>query len=102
MPSVSTSRAALHSVSTPHLELEVLRVIESFGARGCISDEVREQFPNLAYSSVTARYAALEKKKLIVRSGRRPGDSGRQQAVMFAATVAPATAFTASAVPEVA
>ena len=89
MPSVSTSMAALRSISTTHLEAEVLKVIESYGVRGCISDEVRAHFPNLAYSSVTARYGALERKKLIHRSGSRPGDSGRKQAVMFASSVVP-------------
>jgi len=93
MPSVSTSMAALRSISTTHLELEVLAVIQGYGSRGCISDEVRTHFPTLAYSSVTARYASLERKKLIYRSGQRPGDSGRKQAVMFAtAAVPPVTA----------
>lgn len=89
MPSVSTSMAALRSISPTHLELEVLAVIESYGTRGCISDEVRTHFPSLAYSSVTARYAALERKKLIYRAGQRPGDSGRKQSVMFATSKVP-------------
>lgn len=89
MPSVSTSMAALRSISPSHLEAEVLKVIEGYGVRGCISDEVRTHFPTLAYSSVTARYASLEKKKLIHRSGKRAGDSGRQQSVMFANSVVP-------------
>lgn len=95
MSSVATSMAALKSVDTNHLETEVLKVIASYGVRGCISDEVRSHFPTLAYSSVTARYTTLEKKKLMHRSGTRKGDSGRPQSVMFAASVVPLVAAAA-------
>ena len=37
------------------------------GPAGCISDEVQVSYPSLSYSSVTARFKALEDKCLIVR-----------------------------------
>jgi hypothetical protein len=58
-------------------------VIEEYGPQGCISDEVRHALPDLAYSSVTARFRALIDKGLISVNGEtRPGASGRQQRVM--------------------
>lgn len=65
------------------LEYVVLVCIRKLGL--CISDEVREQFPNWSYSSVTARYRALLDKGLIRDTGkRRKGLSGRKQRVMEA------------------
>jgi|DEB19_MinimDraft_3_1074340.scaffolds.fasta_scaffold40398_3 hypothetical protein len=79
-----TSRAAASSIKPSILEGMVLEAIASFGKRGCISDEVRRLFPDLAYSSVTARYKALKDKGLIEIVALRPGDSGRLQSVMVA------------------
>lgn len=79
----ATSLAAFHSIDLTDLEEQVRDVIASFGAHGCISDEVRDLFPTLSYSSVTARFASLEEKGAICRNGdTRKGDSGRQQQVM--------------------
>jgi hypothetical protein len=79
----STSRAAYHSLPRTDLEEKVLGVIAACGVDGCISDDVRKTFPDLSYSSVTARFSALEEKGQIFRAGdTRPGESGRQQKVM--------------------
>lgn len=80
-----TSYEAAHQIDTTRLESMVYEYIYSMGTRGCISDEVREAFPELAYSSITARYRALLDKNLIVDTGIRwPGKSGRKQRVMVA------------------
>ena len=93
--SVDTSIQAALELNTDHvvlwksntrltrLEYVVLVCIRKLGL--CISDEVREQFPNWSYSSVTARYRALLDKGLIRDTGkRRKGLSGRKQRVMEA------------------
>lgn len=80
-----TSSEAAHSIDTANLERMVYGFICDVGKDGCISDEVRANFPYLAYSSVTARYRALLDKNLIADTGiRRPGNSGRKQRVMVA------------------
>lgn len=80
-----TSHDAADSLDTTHLEQRVYDFICSTGPDGCISDEVRANFPGLAYSSVTARYRSLLDKDYIADSGgRRPGNSGRKQRVMVA------------------
>lgn len=81
----TTSRSAAYAVAVTSMELKVLSVIKSFNC-GCISDEVRGEFPSdRSYSSVTARYKALMEKGLIVDTGvKRPGKSGRLQRVMKA------------------
>lgn len=79
----ATSMAAYHSIATTDLEQKVLDVIDTAGATGCISDQVRACYPHLSYSSITARFSSLEKKGQIYRAGdTRPGTSGRQQQVM--------------------
>lgn len=81
----STSRAAYHSIPRTDLEEKVLAVIAACGVDGCISDDIRKTYPDLSYSSVTARFSALEAKGQIFRAGdTRPGESGRQQKVMRA------------------
>lgn len=82
-----TSRVAAESINPTNLEGLVLEAINSFGRRGCISDEVRELFPSLSYSSVTARYKALKDKGVIEIIGCRPGISGRLQTIMRARVV---------------
>lgn len=94
-PATHTSRAAYLSAPINELERLVLDVITAAGVNGCISDEVRACYPSLSYSSVTARFSALEKKGELYRAGdTRVGDSGRQQKVMRAA-------FHSSTVPVV-
>jgi hypothetical protein len=79
----ATSTAANNSLDLNELEQLVLDVIEGAGATGCISDEIRGTYPDLSYSSITARFAALEKKGAIYRAGdTRSGKSGRKQLVM--------------------
>lgn len=79
----ATSLAAYSSLELTELENKVLEVIALYGEDGCISDEVRESFPELSYSSVTARFVSLEQKGAICRNGdTRTGASGRQQQVM--------------------
>jgi len=91
----ATSTAAHRSLDLTDLEQRVLDVIEAAGATGCISDEVRGTYPELSYSSVTARFASLENKGAIYRAGdTRSGKSGRQQLVMRMASYS-------SAVPKV-
>ena len=81
--SVDTSKQAAESVDTTRLEELVYNAIKSYGDRGCISDEVRNMFKNLPYSSITARYRSLLDKGYIVDTGeRRKGKSGRTQRVM--------------------
>lgn len=85
-----TSHDAADSLDTTHLEQMVYDFICSRGPDGCISDEVRANFPGLAYSSVTARYSALLDKGFIVDTGKRlPGKSGRRQRVMMASKFIP-------------
>lgn len=84
-----TSVKAAYAVDSTRLEREVLEIIRSFGAVGCISDDVRFHPAMLGkpYSSVTARYKALMDNKLIVDTGeRRKGQSGRGMRVMRAVT----------------
>lgn len=80
-----TSHIAAESVDTSRLEGLVYEAIKKFGRIGCISDQIRARFPNLPYSSVTARYRALLDKGYIEDTGeRRKGVSGRPQRVMRA------------------
>lgn len=81
----TTSSDALESIDVPRLEALVLSVIRDAGPRGVTADELLARFPTMAYSWVTARPAALKRKGLVADSGgRRPGRSGRSQAVLVA------------------
>lgn len=84
---IDTSEAALASIDITKLERIVLTAIQSFGKRGCISDEVLLGLPGYRYSSITARYRALIDNGLIEIIGTRKGVSGRQQRVYRAATL---------------
>jgi hypothetical protein len=80
----STSHEAAEKVDTQTLEKIVYEVIKSH-PDGCISDEVLAQLHTLPYGSVTARYAALKRKKLIYTTDeKRNGKAGRPQYVMKA------------------
>lgn len=80
-----TSKDAASSVDSTKLEAMVYEAISRFGEAGCISDEIRDLFPDMPYSSVTARYRALLDKGFIIDTGaRKPGKSGRSQRVMKA------------------
>jgi len=91
----STSQQAAQTDMT-ELENLVYKVIHSFGAKGCISDDVLVQFlksqKNVDFGgSVTPRYKKLLEKKLIVVPRNEEGDdftriakSNKQQRVMVA------------------
>lgn len=80
-----TSHAAARSVDTGRWEQRVLETIQSF-PNGCIQDDVlnslTRRFGQLPYSTVTARFKALETKGLITYTGeKRKGNSGRPSRV---------------------
>lgn len=81
--SPGTSKAAAQSVDTTALERMVHAAIARAGQAGAIADDVLDRFPDHAYSSITARFSALERKGLIACGpDRRKGRSGRGQRVM--------------------
>lgn len=81
--SPGTSKAAAQSVDTTALERMVHGAIARHGAEGAIADDILDRFPGHAYSSITARFSALERKGLIACGpDRRKGRSGRGQRVM--------------------
>lgn len=84
-----TSIEAAKKLGVTRLELLVLATIRKSRKKGMTADELLNALPDLSYSSVTARPAALKDKGLIVDSGdRRAGRSGRNQAVLVAAEFA--------------
>ena len=82
-----TSVDALASIDVTKLERIVLTAIQSFGKKGCISDEVLLGLPGYRYSSITPRYRALIDNGLVEIIGTRKGVSGRQQRVYRALKV---------------
>ena len=81
--SPETSVEAAHAVDTPKLEKIVHEAIISFGSEGAIADDLLTQFYGYPYSSITARFAALERKGFIYRNGeKKKGRSGRNQMIM--------------------
>ena len=60
--------------------------ISAYGPNGCIAADLLAKYPYLPYSSVTARFAALERKGYITCGpDKRRGPSGRNQRVMRSA-----------------
>ena len=83
--SPSTSVEAAYSVDTTALERMVHDQIKLAGNDGLIADDLLNMFSDFPYSSITARFSALERKGLIQRKGdKRKGRSGRSQLVMTA------------------
>ena len=84
-----TSKEAARSTDTTRLERMVHEAIRSYGKDGCCAYQLLEhRFRDLAYSSVTARFSALERKGLITCGpDKRKGPSGRSQRVMRAIEV---------------
>lgn len=79
-----TSVEAAKSIAPNQMELTVLEVIKGF-PDGCISDQVQDALPNMAYSSVTSRFSGLFRKGYIMYTGEtKRGRSGRSQRVMRA------------------
>ena len=84
-----TSIEAANSIKTPTLEQMIYKVIKASRKKGITQDELLALFPDLSYSSVTARPAALKEQGLVVDSGRRrPGRTGRYQMVLIASEYA--------------
>lgn len=80
-----TSHAAAESIDTTMLETVVLSVIKQF-PNGCIGADVVRALPGWGIETISPRYAALLRKKLIVDTGeRRIAPSGRGQRVMAVA-----------------
>jgi len=83
--SLQTSVDAAYSVDSTVLEKLVYEEILSSGRHGMIADELLIKYSYLPYSSITARFSALERKGFISRIGdKREGRSGRGQMVMRA------------------
>jgi len=84
----STSIAAFHTAPIISMREQVLEVIESFGAAGCITDDVIAHFSKTAKTNtgrITGRFSELENEGKMVRVGdTRPGASGKQQMIMRA------------------
>ena len=84
---MDTSQAAYDRLDTTRLEKLVLLIIKSYGPQGCISDQVRRDLSGQvkSYSSVTARFAELKRRRRIFDTlWRAPGESNRGQAIMVA------------------
>ena len=79
-----TSHIAADQIDSATREIMVYEAIASFGDDGCISDDIIALFPFFPYSSITARYSALKKKRLIEVIGSRVGRSGKPQSIMRA------------------
>jgi len=80
----ATSHESALAVDTTKLESMVYEAIKSYGALGCISDDLQAMFSHMPYSSVTARYRALLDKGFIEIIGQRRCKSGRNQRIMRA------------------
>lgn len=83
-----TSHIAADQLDSATREIMVYEAIASFGDDGCISDDIIALFPFFPYSSITARYSALKRKRLIEVIGSRVGRSGKPQGVMRALPLA--------------
>lgn len=81
--SSDTSVEAAYAVKATAMESIVLETIDTLGKDGCIQDDVLRTLPMYAYSTVTARFKALNEKGFIEYTGeKRKGKSGRNQRVM--------------------
>jgi len=83
-----TSHIAANQIDSATREMMVYEAIASYGDDGCISDDIIALFPFFPYSSITARYSALKKKRLIEVIGSRVGRSGKPQGIMRAKPLA--------------
>jgi predicted transcriptional regulator len=80
----ATSHEAAQAVDSSRLESMVYEAIKKSGKTGIISDDIQAMYPNLPYSSVTARYKSLIDKGFVEIIGQRHGRSGRNQRIMRA------------------
>ena len=80
----TTSIESAEKVKVNRLEKIVYEVIDNFGTSGCIQDDVLRELHDYPYSTVTARFKALEEKNMIVRCEHtRKGKRGRKQRIMM-------------------
>jgi hypothetical protein len=78
-----TSAIAAESVDTNKYEKLVYDFIRAAGVQGVIQDDILRAYPDLPYSTLTARPSALIDKGLVVRLNEvRHGRSGRPQHVL--------------------
>jgi hypothetical protein len=81
--SPDTSVEAAYAVNTTKLEEMVFNAIKASGDYGVTASVLLTMYPNRPYSSITARFSALEHKGMIYYLGdKRKGISGRNQRVM--------------------
>jgi hypothetical protein len=79
----STSHAAAAKVDSSRLERMVHKQIATYGDQGAVASDLLRDFSNFPYSSITARFSALERKRLITCGpDKRLGSSNRSQRVM--------------------
>ena len=79
-----TSKESTKEMDVTRMEKIVYDVIDNYGTSGCIQDDVLRDLDGYSYSTVTARFKALEEKKMIVRCDHtRKGKSGRRQRIMM-------------------
>lgn len=84
-----TSHSAASAVNTPKWEKLVYIAIKKHGPEGATQDQIIdmicERFGAVPYSTITARFKALEEKKLIFYTDeKRKGKSGRMSRVRVA------------------
>ena len=78
-----TSKDSANKVNSTFLEEMVHKEIKEYGKNGCIADDLLDKFSNFPYSSITARFASLERKGYIeCGPEKRMGRSNRGQRVM--------------------
>jgi hypothetical protein len=83
--SPDTSVESAYAVDTTKLEEMVFNAIKASGDHGVTASVLLRMYANRPYSSITARFSALERKGLIYYQGdKRQGESGRNQRVMRA------------------
>lgn len=68
-----TSVDAAHSIDVTKLEEFVLAQVEKAGRHGVTAKQIVSDFPNMPYSSLTARPKTLEERGLIFYEGDRRG-----------------------------
>lgn len=84
-----TSHEAAHAVKTAKWERRVYKAIKKHGEQGATQDQIIDmicaRFGSVPYSTITARFKALEEKRLIFYTGdKRKGKSGRMSRVRVA------------------
>ena len=79
-----TSHVGANSIDMAKTVKEVYDVIESFGNKGCISDEVQATLSHRSYGTVTSKYSWLKDKGYIKVDMRvKKGKAGRPQHIMW-------------------